>query len=66
MNKDKLLAMCQSVLKDCVQYYEENGHRNLEAEYLLEEISKVYTGPACSLRYDMKTGRMNEVTLEDL
>jgi twinkle protein len=24
------------------------------------------TGPACSLRYDMNTGRMNEVTLEEL
>ena len=25
-----------------------------------------YTGPACSLKYDMNTGRMIEVTLEDL
>jgi hypothetical protein len=24
------------------------------------------TGPACSLKYDMNTGRMVEVTLEDL
>ena len=66
MNKDKLLAMCQSVLKDCIQYYDENGHGNLEAEYLVEEISKVYTGPACNLMYDMQTGRMIEVTLEEL
>jgi hypothetical protein len=66
MNKDKLLSMCQSVLKDCIQYHEENGHGNLEAAYLVEEISKVYTGPACSLKYDMQTGRMIEVTLEEL
>lgn len=24
------------------------------------------TGPACSLMYDLDTGRMNEITLEEL
>lgn len=27
---------------------------------------KQMTGPACSLKYDLDTGRMYEVTMEDL